>query len=695
MQRVKTESGVDLAISFTEEDGKVTLRIVPVQSTDAVMHWGGIGAREQPWRLPDSKGWPTGSEPHGSQAVRTPLAGRGPLDPVVIRLDASEELVAIEFVLHHFREDRWDDHAGHNYRVELPRSVAERRLSQQARAVVGEPVTNELVEAIEQNARVAVVSAKRGTGMVVAVVTDYPAELLLHWGVARDWHQWTAPPAPMQPEGSETLGNAAARTRFTKRGGVQVVALEVAGTEELHGVRFVLYDPKADRWIRRGGADFFVRMPGVAGPSLSRELTGIADAIVEHEANRESMSQVHRFNLANDLIEDFAIGDVDAMAMIFVWLRYWALGQLDEQRDSQPESREFIHATDRFTRLLAFRYDRDVRARRLIRWMLTTVGRGGDGQRVRDDILQIMHHHGIKETRGQFWEQWHQKLHNDTSPEDVVICDAYLSFLRSGGELDSFYETLAKGGVSRERLRGFERPIQAEPEFPSTKLEELVRDLMQLREHLASVHDGGELESALRRADRALDPDIRADAWWIHEHRRDADTCALVRVMTRVREWICARRQGDRDDTRDLLSLDVALEAFLRVVLERSEGLRKDERLMVSTIPLALRNLSLSVGGEADLQACVRQWERLELASTDEVWALRAERGSGPRVARVGSEHRRHPRPHPAQGGASRASPRGGALDRCPPSANRSCVDGSRSSSRCSCDASSAHWRSG
>ena len=40
--------------------------------------------------------------------------------------------------------------------------------------------------------------------------------------------------------------------------------------------------------------------------------------------------------------------------------------------------------------------------------MLTCVGRGGDGQRIRDEILNIMHRHHIKELKGTWMEEWHQ-----------------------------------------------------------------------------------------------------------------------------------------------------------------------------------------------------------------------------------------------------------------------------------------------
>ncbi len=42
--------------------------------------------------------------------------------------------------------------------------------------------------------------------------------------------------------------------------------------------------------------------------------------------------------------------------------------------------------------------------------MLGCVGRGGNAQAVRDEILNIMHRNNIPEKNGTWMEQWHQKL---------------------------------------------------------------------------------------------------------------------------------------------------------------------------------------------------------------------------------------------------------------------------------------------
>ncbi len=85
-------------------------------------------------------------------------------------------------------------------------------------------------------------------------------------------------------------------------------------------------------------------------------------------------------------------------------------------------------------------------AQEWVRLMLTTVGRGGDGQKIRDEILHIMHRNHIPERKGLWMEEWHQKLHNNTTPDDVPICEAYLAFLESGGNNGVYWRVLSDAG---------------------------------------------------------------------------------------------------------------------------------------------------------------------------------------------------------------------------------------------------------
>ena len=100
----------------------------------------------------------------------------------------------------------------------------------------------------------------------------------------------------------------------------------------------------------------------------------------------------------------------------------------------------------------------------VLRSMLAFIGKGsGNGQRVRDEILHIMHRHSIPETSGHFYEQWHQKLHNNTTPDDIPICEALLAYLKSGGDKGKYWDHLKKNGITRERLASYDRKITEEP----------------------------------------------------------------------------------------------------------------------------------------------------------------------------------------------------------------------------------------
>eukprot|EP01018_Ginkgo_biloba_P037276 Gb_00440 [translate_table: standard] len=108
---------------------------------------------------------------------------------------------------------------------------------------------------------------------------------------------------------------------------------------------------------------------------------------------------------------------------------------------------------------------------------MSTVGRGAEGdvgQRIRDEILVIQRNNDCK---GGMMEEWHQKLHNNTSPDDVVICQALLDYIKSDFKIDVYWRTLKANGVTRERLASYDRPIVSEPHFRSGQKDGLIRDL--------------------------------------------------------------------------------------------------------------------------------------------------------------------------------------------------------------------------
>jgi alpha-glucan,water dikinase len=120
--------------------------------------------------------------------------------------------------------------------------------------------------------------------------------------------------------------------------------------------------------------------------------------------------------------------------------------QFNASRQNLKDRSQFLSAPDLFRAMLGF------------------VGKGtGNGQAIRDEILHIMHRHKISERAGHFYEQWHQKLHNNTTPEDIPICEAVIAFIKGGGNLSCYWDHLKKNGIDAKRLASYERNITTEP----------------------------------------------------------------------------------------------------------------------------------------------------------------------------------------------------------------------------------------
>jgi alpha-glucan,water dikinase len=333
---------------------------------------------------------------------------------------------------------------------------------------------------------------------------------------------------------------------------------------------------------------------------------------------------MHRFNLCHDLLERVH-NHLDGQALLYVWMRFSAIRQLTWQRNYNTKPRELAHAQERLTHKLATIHRQEPASRPLLRLTLATVGRGGEGQRIRDEILNIMHRHHVKEVSGHFLEEWHQKLHNNTTPDDIVICEAYLDFLRSHGNQDRFYQTLEAGGMSRPRLESFERPIRSQPDFVPHLRDGLIHDFQNFLRILKASHSGTDLETAIQSARPHLDGGLQGLLHYLWEHRQDPPE-ALVNLVNQITE---ARRRVSSllhrgDGLRELLYLDLALEALLRSAVERNIHLRLNGEALADLIARVLENVTLSYE-DPELAACSRHWERLQTgARFGAEWSLHA-----------------------------------------------------------------------
>lgn len=625
-QKLSAGHGLVLEAEIRDSGPRLEIGLVKQSGPACVLHWGLIHIGGKAWQRPPKSAWPSGSTAAG-QALDTPLGDAR----VAIVLEQGWRFAELQLAFFDPKNSRWDSNQGRNYHLALPPPppLAESP-AMVARALAGGGAAPaEASHDLDEGFTLASAVSASEDGVVVGLATDVPGPLCLHWGLAPDRRTWKLPARDIWPPDTRAVDDKAVVTQWQEASGLRTLRLVVPARAAAPALTFVLWQPEAELWWKDRGRDFYLPLTvsSARAPFATPALLALADQIVAHETGAGSWTLMHRFNLAWDLLDRLPDDNLPALALIFVWLRFSAMRQLDWQRNYNTKPRELAHAQDRLTLKLGERLaGADERVRPFWRMVAGTLGRGGDGQRVRDGILEIMHRHNVKEVAGHFLEEWHQKLHNNTTPDDVVICEAYLHFLRTGGQQQEFYGVLEAGGVTRERLLGFERPIRSAPDYLPELRDALITDFAAFLAVLRSVHSATDLGGALQLARTFVDEPTRQllDGIWRRREERQARGW-LLRSVTQAREILAGQLQPGHAGVRDLLYLDLALEDFFRVLVERSlhEPLSLDE-LLEWTL-LALRNLALVRAGE-ELPLCLRHLKRvLKLGRGGPEWALHAQ----------------------------------------------------------------------
>ncbi len=631
-EEIRTESGTTIQINKKLLKDHIEISLRTMSDADCIVHWGLSRHKKSPWEIPPESSWPVGTITSGDRALQTPFMSSNDDKSITFRLDKDLDYSSIVFVLLYPDKKCWDNNHGRNYHVSLP--VAERTSpSQVLRDLLKHDQPSfESTYSLDDYREISIAGIHREKNYRIILITNIHGPLLLHWGMAQHRrHEWVLPPVALRPPRSEVIKKKALQTQFLSNDHLNTLTLEFSEQDAPMGITLVLKEVETGEWINNHGENFYIPVHESSQKETSGEppqISSIADEIIRAEMGHNSWTLMHRFNLCYDLL-DRVDNDVDGLALIFVWMRFSAIRQLEWQRNYNTKPRELSHAQDRLTLKLAGIYrNSSPEKREFIRLIMATVGRGGEGQRIRDEILNIMHRHRIKEVTGHFMEEWHKKLHNNTTPDDIVICEAYLEFLGSDGDLEMFYGTLIKGGVTKERLENFDRPIVTEPDFVPGLKEGLIEDFDNYLRVLKSVHSGTDLESAISAADHLLDPKMQEIASFILRNRK-GKSVAVESLVTRTSEMRKRLHRlidsdGGNERVRDLLYLDLAFEEFLRVAVERTIHTSFSGKQIVTLINRALESVLVTHSTE-ELTECSRHWSNLmgQSVLTPE-WSLHA-----------------------------------------------------------------------
>ena len=463
--------------------------------------------------------------------------------------------------------------------------------------------------------------------------TNYVDPLILHWGVFRAFHEseWIHPEKECYPEYSTEFDKKAIQTEFTEDESeewpsIRIMLKRGMGFENvIGGINFVIYDPIKNRWFNNYRKDYQIKFKLKINKKKSKmilinkhlSVPEFVSDIITCEASYGSWTLMHRYNKCCDIIHDWDEQTPNEYwYWILIWLRYSYQRQLDWQRNYNTRPRELSNSMDRLSMLVTGKYSNSIQKEKhyknlsnsqssLIKYCLSMLGKGtGNGQAIRDEILVIMHKNKIPESNSNFYEQWHQKLHNNTTPDDIIICEALLAFLYSGN-IEDYRNTLKRGGISKERMASYERKITAEPWHNSAYIADFERYLKILK----SVHASTDLIQTYEQCKYIIGNNGKLDD--IIRNKDDHDVIRQIRRVTEGREQIqniIKNNINDWGKLRDIIFFELSLEIYMRQLVEKIIHIQLNYQSYIDEISLVLRNIKISYPNFSEFSICLSDW---------------------------------------------------------------------------------------
>ena len=451
----------------------------------------------------------------------------------------------------------------------------------------------------------------------------------LHWAVYKKNNAslWIHPVEKFYPKNTVDADKCSVDTSFEKN--KIEFDFEIKSDDEniFQGINFVLKNLSNGKWYNNYGQNYRIeiikREKTIYNEENNSELIipeCIKDA-VDLEGNAGNWSLMHRYQKVRDCLFLLDLENPKESLWIYIWLKYSFRRLLTWQRqfNTPPKDLQWsmhcltFELTKRFSELYTISKNNKnknkyfcLSPKMIIKDSCVLVGKGREnGQRIRDEILNIFHKFHISEKIDSFYEQWHQKLHNNTTPDDIIICQALVNFLRTNN-MQEFWNTLNYGGVNKQRLESFERKITMEPYYEPAYLHDFENFLNLLKE----VHGSADLILMFDQSKYAFGNNSQIFNEIIY-FKDDWDTLKQIWRVTNGREILknlIENAMNDQGKLRDLLFFDDALQLYLRQIIEKILHINLDFNNYVSIITALLKNLNLYVDNFPEIEICLKDW---------------------------------------------------------------------------------------
>lgn len=499
--------------------------------------------------------------------------------------------------------------------------------------------------------------------------------LVLHWAVTKEGGgAWVAPPegAVTAEGGSEGFGDGiAGRARFVDgvvkffvvedvlggvcgggggAGGESESEEEEEGEEDgekevvLGSVVGILVGSGGgdDDWMHAadGKGDLVAAFKGEGSGAGGGGKVGaeLAKRAAKEEGGGD-MNLYRRYCLVAGCVSE-AAGDPSGagMGVLLAWLRMSASRLLPWYAGGNYQGKDMAHIQKVLAGDMAAVSAKGGITGHLARLALAVLPRGGgDGDAIRMGILHLMRANGIKEghrpgIEDPFIGQWHQKLHSNTTKDDIAIGEAHLHFLQGSGDWGDFWSYLWDNyKLSKEDLAGMKAGWRTSGiSGPALHMPQLIPAFKHLLWIIKIAHSGADMDTAAAMGRGGMPDDLQwdvddllknRDAWWVPGK--------IVNVRQRLEG--CWRNPESRDPgtNRNIVLLDIALESFFRTKVEGVDlsSMSRDDR--ANLLEIALSGGVIAAGSD-ELSAALLNWKRLiggdcgmEKWSKD--WALAAD----------------------------------------------------------------------